>query len=432
MRLHSDRGEPGRQSPVSLVLGVMVLLFAGVVVSDSVRGGGNSSPSDDQFYSWTKSLEDLSPGTVLRTREIKLAVGEVRTPISGTQALYRSTDQYGEPSTAVTTMFRPIEAQPDARIISYHVAYDALGDECDPSYTLRGNEPNVLSEVAEAVIAGYLATGHIVSVPDYEGLQEGWTVGRQSGYNALDGIRATESVLGLAPDTPVGLIGYSGGSVPTQWGAEVAPAYSPELNIVSAAAGGLPVNMAHNLTYVSGGADWAGVIPALVGAYSRTYNLDTDSFLSPYGARLVNTVSDLCIADFAHNYPGLTDAAMVKTPNTSLLQIPSMVEASNDNIMGSSGTPRAPMFIAVGQADDTGDQVMVTADVRGLAHEYCARGVSVDYRVYDGDDHREAYVKFQRDAAVFLLERFRGVQAPDKCADIPPGNSLEPTPVPAG
>lgn len=421
---------------------VVALLFAALVVPLGASTAGvaiaapaatsDPLPSDDPFYIYTAPLDGLSPGTVLRTRAITFASGSLETPVPGTQALYRTTDQHGIATTAVTTMFRPLVPNPSARIVSYHVAYDALGDQCDPSYTLRGNQPNRLSEVEQAVIAGYLATGHIVSVPDYEGQEQEWTVGRQSGYNALDGIRATESVLGLPVNTPVGLIGYSGGSVPTQFGAEVAPDYAPELNIVAAAAGGLPVDMAHNLPYISGSTDWAGVIPALITAYSRAYDLGTDSFLSAYGTGLVNTVSDLCIADFARNYPGLTDAQMVRSPYTSLLQVPSVVEAINDNIMGASGTPRAPMFLAVGQSDGTGDQVMVTKDVQGLAYEYCSRGVSVDYKQYNGDNHGAAYVPFQRDAAVYLQQHFNGVAGPSGCAHIAPGNSLAPLPVPAG
>lgn len=416
-------------------LSVTMLLLTVLVVPATINGlaavaAADPLPSNDPFYSYSAPIDGLTPGTVLRTRAITFASGELKTPVPGTQALYRTTDQHGRPTTAVTTMFRPIVPAPTPRIVSYHVAYDALGDQCDPSYTLRGNEPNRLSEVEQAVIAGYLASGHVVSVPDYEGQQQEWTVGRQSGYNALDGIRATESVLKLSARTPVGLVGYSGGSVPTQFAAEVAPDYAPELNIVAAAAGGLPVDMAHNLPYISGSTDWAGVIPALISAYSRAYDLGTDSFLSPYGESLVNTVADLCIADFARNYPGLTDAQMVKAPYTSLLQVPSVVEAINDNIMGASGTPRTPIFLAVGQSDGTGDQVMVTRDVQGLASEYCSRGVSVTYQRYAGDNHGAAYIPFQRDAAVYLQQHFNGIAGASGCATIAPGNSLAPLPVP--
>ncbi|NED62022.1 lipase, partial [Streptomyces sp. SID10244] len=84
----------------------------------------------------------------------------------------------------------------------------------------------------EIAIGGYLAAGYTLSVPDYEGQQQEWTIGRQSGHLALDGIRAAEKVLRLPSSTPVGMVGYSGGSVPTGFGAELAPTYAPELAIV--------------------------------------------------------------------------------------------------------------------------------------------------------------------------------------------------------
>lgn len=68
--------------------------------------------------------------------------------------------------------------------------------------------------IEQAVITGYIAAGYTLVVPDYEGEHLEWTTGRQSAYAALDGIRAAQTVLGLPPSTPVGLIGYSGGSVP--------------------------------------------------------------------------------------------------------------------------------------------------------------------------------------------------------------------------
>lgn len=234
----------------------------------------------------------------------------------------------------------------------------------------------------------------------------------------------------MPSNTPVGLIGYSGGSVPTQWGAEVAPYYAPELNIVGAAAGGLPVDLAHNLPYISGSDNWSGVIPALIVAYQRAYGLDTASFLSEYGAELIQEVANQCIAEFAADYPGLTDADMVRAPYNSLLDVPEVVEAINDNIMGSTGTPSTPMFLAVGHSDPIGDTVMITADVEGLAHEYCGRGVDVQYSQYNGLTHGDAFAPFEAQGLQFLTERFAGLPTRSNCGVIGVGNSLAPMPVP--
>jgi len=410
-----------------------------VAVTAMVLGAGSSVaqpipeplPSQDPFYTYDGPLADFAPGTILRSRPSVFAAPGVTTPVTSTQVLYRTTDQQGEPTDTVATVLQPLAPGP-TKLISFHMAYDALGSECDPSYTLTGSADSGVSLAEQTVIAGYIAAGYTVVAPDYEGPELEWTVGRESAYAALDGIRATEELLSLPDSTPVGLIGYSGGSVPTQWGAEVAPSYAPELNIIGAAAGGVPVDLAHNLPYVSGSAKWAGVIPALVVAYQRTYDLDTDEFLSDRGKQVVAEVANRCIAEFASDYPGLTDADMVRAPYRSLLDVREVAIAINDNIMGTAGTPIVPMFLAVGHSDPIGDTIMVTGDVEGLAHTYCTRGVAVAYSQYDGLDHEEAFVPFQAQAAEFLNSRFAGDNVRNDCASIGVGNSLAPVPVPAG
>ncbi|MGX1857375.1 lipase family protein [Dietzia sp. NPDC055340] len=399
----------------ALLLCAGVTTGAGAAAAQSAAPPTVPLPSADPFYTTDGPLEDRAPGSVLDTRTMPYGSLAHETPLTGTQILYRTTDQAGGATTTVATVLRPVVPGP-AKLISYHMAYDALGAECDPSYTLTGDgAPSQAGTFEQGVIAGYLASGFTVVVPDYEGPDLEWTIGRQSGYAALDGIRAAENVLGLPPSTPVGLIGYSGGSVPTEWGAEVAPDYAPELNIVGAAAGGLPVNPTHNLPYVSGSSSWAGVIPALVVAYQRAYGLDTSTFLSDRGQQIVDTVSTQCINAFAASYPGLTDAQMVREPYASLLDVPAVVSAIDDNIMGTAGTPRVPMLLAVGDADGTGDSVMVTADVAGLAGDYCRRGVAVTYARYDRLAHGEAFLPFQAQTAQFFTERFAGLPPTSNC-----------------
>lgn len=400
-------------------------VLAGIMMAVALLGTGAGAvqaaparplPSADPFYQYQGPLAGKKPGTVLKTRTVPFGRNGTQFPISATQVLYRSTDQAGSPTTTVATILRSPVRNGPAKLLSYHMAYDALGSECDPSYTLTGaGQQGAAGTLEQGVISGYLSGGYDVVVPDYEGPQLEWTVGRQSGYLALDGIRAAQRVLRLPASTPVGMAGYSGGSVPTQWGAEVAPRYAPELRIVGAAAGGLPVNLAHNLPYVSGSKDWSGVIPALIVAYERAYGLDTDSFLSAKGKRIVKQVQHKCIGAFASQYPGLTDASMVRAPYTSLLQVPSVSAAIADNVMGTAGTPRTPMLLAVGDVDGTGDGVMVTRDVAGLARQYCRAGLPVTYAQYNGKSHADAFFPFQADTARFLTERFAGHQSAAAC-----------------
>lgn len=408
-----------------------VLLSGGTPAVPATAQAEPPPPYEDPFYSYDQPLTGTPPGTVLRTRPAQFAFPELSTPITSTQVLYRTTTQQNTPTAAVTTVLRPLVPGP-TRLLSYHMAYDALGSQCNPSYTLTGRTDSPGALMEQGVIAGYLAAGYTVVVPDYEGLELEWTVGRQSGYAALDGIRAAAQILELPPSTPVAMSGYSGGSVATEWAAEIAPHYAPELALIGAAAGGLPVHLAHNLPYVSGSADWAGVIPAMVVSFRRTYGLDTAAFLSEHGAQLTAAVEDLCLGQFAKRYPGLTDAEMVRAPYRSLLDVPTAAAAVNDNIMGTAGTPAVPLLLAVGQSDPIGDSVMVARDIEALAHQYCTRGVPVTYARYQHHDHIAAFARFQAEAAQFLADRFAGTPPTTNCASIGPGNSLAPVPIPAG
>ncbi len=399
---------------VAVLSSVVMAALAGPGPAGAAPAAAAPIPSADPFYTWSGPLAGVVPGTVLRTRPVAFAQAGVSAPISSTQLLYRTTADDGSPSTTVTTVLRPPTPGP-TRILSYHTAYDALGSQCDPSYTLRGYAPTRVATAEQAVIAGWLAAGYTVVVPDYEGRDLRWTVGRESGYAALDGIRAAERYLRRSPATPVGLLGYSGGSVPTQWGAELAPRYAPELRIVGSAAGGLPVAPANNLSYVSGNPSWAGVIPALAVAYQRAYGLDLASFLSPRGLAATGAVSDQCIGVFAGEFGALTDAEMVRPPYRSLLDVPAVRAAVARNTMGTAGTPRAPMLLAVGQSNAHGDTVMLTADVAGLAHTYCGRGARVVYERYAGADHTAAFPRFEASAVRYLSDRFAGLPAPSTC-----------------
>jgi pimeloyl-ACP methyl ester carboxylesterase len=280
-------------------------------------------------------------------------------------------------------------------------------------------------------MAAYLLAGFIVTVPDYEGTNLDWGAGQESGYGTLDAIRATESYLGAASSTKVGMVGYSGGAIATEWAAELAPSYAPALHIIGAAAGGVPVDFAHNLTYINGDDDWSGVIPAVLVSLGRAFGVNITQYLSSYGEELTSQVSSECIATFASAYPGLTIQQLLLPQYSNPFDVPALVTILNHLIMGTSGgTPAEPLLLGVGDSDGTGDGIMIDGDVQALAHEYCQRGVPVTFTVYPGLPHSDAAVPFEAQALAFLEGQFNGAAAPNGCASIGQGNSLAPLPQP--
>jgi hypothetical protein len=421
-----------------VVAGAAAMLMVGSVMAlatapRAAATSGALPPSSDPFYTYSGSLAHVAPGAVLRRRTVSVAESGSATPISATQVLYRTTGELGQPTATVATIIRPTTQPVVTKIVSYQTAYDALGSECDPSYTLQGgNSSYSTAQEEEQIILGYVAAGYTVVVPDYEGEQLDWAAGQESGYGTLDGIRATENLFGVpAASTPVGMVGYSGGSIATEFASELAPTYSPALDIVGTAEGGVPVDFLHNLVYINGSPDWSGVIPAVLVSLSRAFDISFSNYLSPYGVQVTNQVKDECINNFVGDYPGLTIQKLLKPQYQNYLNLPDLVKIGDQLIMSRTGTPKGPLFIGVGDADGTGDGVMVTKDDEALAHTYCQRGVSVQFNVYNGDDHDNAAVPFEGGAFSFLTDRLNGMSVTNGCSSIGVGNSLTPLAVPA-
>ncbi|HEY2273691.1 MAG TPA: lipase family protein [Jatrophihabitantaceae bacterium] len=379
-------------------------------------------PAHDRFYRYrgTKPLSKIAPGTPLRTRTVTLALGSNSGPQSAKQILYRTTDARGHAVASVTTVLEPAGGTTAPKVVAYLSFYDALSARCDPSYTLRGGKPGSANEqnaeIEQGVVNSLNAAGYIVTVPDFENERLDYVAGTESGKSALDGIKATLTALKLKRSAPVGLMGYSGGSIAADWASELAHSYATHLNIVGTAMGGVPANLAHNLKYVNGSASWSDVMPAAMIGISRAYGLDLDKYLSKYGKKIVAAESHQCIGQFLGKYPNLTIKKLMKHKYEHLLQVPVFRRIMHKLVMGSApGHPREPMYIVAGKSDSTGDGVMVEKDEAHLAAEYCKQGVPVDFTELQGLDHDNAGASFLTSAVPYLSDRFAGAPAPSTC-----------------
>jgi hypothetical protein len=381
----------------------------------------------DPFYRYDKPLDGVKPGTVLRTRIISVAPAGITTPIQATQVLYRTTKTNGAAVATVATVLHPLTPTNSPKILSYQTAYDDLGSSCTPSYELQGGNSPTVGVLEIGFMVAYLAQGYNVVTSDYEGLSHDYTAGQGAGYQTLDGIRAARTVLKLRSPTRVGMIGYSGGAIATEWAAELAPKYAPETSIVAAAAGGIPVDYAHILDYIDGSPAWASVMPYLLVGLARGYGTDLTPYLSPLGVKDVKSIGDTCLDTGA--FPGLHMSDLLKPQYSEYRKLRPLAKLINTQIMGTGGTPHAALFLGAGNADGIGDGVMIASDVESLAHEYCGRGVPVTYREYPTMDHIVALVPFEAEALAFLTERFNGLPVQNGCGSIGPGNSLEALPL---
>jgi hypothetical protein len=405
-------------------------------------------PKDDPFYSYTGPLDGIAPGTVLNSRSLRYHLFGFPTLLETTQLLYRSTSQTGKPTVNVTSIIAPPIQFDETKVISYQSAYDSLNRNDEPSYAIWGGLRlgGLVPNVEAAVFGPFIAGGYTVIVPDTEGQRADFAAGPEYGMNTLDSIRAAVSSSTIPSDAKVAMLGYSGGAIATEWAAELAPTYAPDVNerMIGAAIGGVLVDPAHNLHYVEGTGFWAGVMAMALVGIARAFEIETElaPYLSTNGARIFHEMQTLSIVNVLGQYRGMKWADLVIPDYPTPEKLPLFVQCANKLIMGTGGRPTIPLLIgqgANGELEGTpgdkknigaGDGVMIAGDVRTLARDYCAKGTKVHYEEYKALSHIWSVPIWLLDSITWIKQRFDGVPAPENCSSILKGNSLTPIPTP--
>ncbi|MEU5434873.1 lipase family protein [Streptomyces sp. NPDC020719] len=427
---------------------VTVLAGAGVpAVTAAAAAPSAAGAASDPFYTYDSStpLSSYAPGAVLKRRTLRYHIEGLPSPVTAVQLLYRTRDAQGRPAANVTTVVRSITGD-SSKVVSYQSFYDSLNPKDGPSRAIAGDVTlgGVIANVENVFLTPLLAKGYNVVIPDTEGQTADFAAGPEYAANTLDSIRAAtdpEAGTGMNTDTRVGLMGYSGGSIATNWAAALAPTYAPDVNkrLVGFAEGGLLVDPAHNLKYVDGSLVWSGVIPMAIIGVARSYGIDLKQYMNPYGQRVYEKVEHGSLLDALGHYPGLTWKKMAKPQYADPNSVTAFVETVNKINLGSAATPTVPGFIAQGNGGlaegtfgnppgiGTGDGVMVAGDVRALARQYCATGnSSIAYHQYNLLGHVAVAAVWAPGAIDWLGDRFAGKKAPSDCGHIAPGNSLAP------
>lgn len=433
------------------VTAVTALAVAGLAWAPAPLARAASAPARGSFsaYKGSTPLAQTKPGTVLSTRILSYHIVGIAVPVRVVQLLYRSADALGQPTSNVTSILEPPVPPASPRAVSYQSFYDSLNPADEPSVQIAGGVTlgGIVTDAESIVIAPLLLQGYAVIVPDTEGQTADFASAPEYGMATLNSIRAATNspATGLTKATPIGMFGYSGGAIATDWAAQLAPSYAPDVNrqLVGAAEGGVLVDPAHNLTYVNGSSIWAGIIPMSIIGIARGFQINIRPYLSSYGLQLYSSLQNASIANVLGQYPGLKFAQLVKPRYANPASIPILVKVENELNAGSLASPTIPMFIgqgANGTLEGTpgnkpgigpGDGVMVAGDVRTLARDFCASGTAVDYTQYDALSHISTFPVWSPTALTWLNSRFAGSQAPNDCSQIPPGNSLAPV-KPAG
>ena len=352
---HDRRRRLSRWSAGLLLL--LVLIAWSAFGAPAVRA--EVVPEQDPFYKYEGStkLKRIAPGTVLKTRSVPFSIEGIPLPVTAVQLLYRSTSELGKPTVNVTSVLLPPVKASTPTVLSYQSFYDSLSTEDDPSYAISGGMGmgGEIPQAESVLIAPALLAGETVVVPDTEGEEADFSAGPVYGYNTLDSLRAALSspATGLSSTTKIGLAGYSGGAIATEWAAQLAPKYAPEINsdILGAAMGGVLVDPAHNLRYVEGSSSWASIIPMALVGLSRAFHLDLTPYLTAYGQELMTEDQHDSITN-EEQTPGLTWSELAKPQYPTPESIRVFVRTANKLIVGRTGTPTVPLLIGQGNGGE--------------------------------------------------------------------------------
>ncbi|GAA5045596.1 lipase family protein [Nocardia callitridis] len=340
-------------------------------------------PSKDPFLRPPKGFAAKSPGTILRSRTVEIALfGRVSQQVRAWQLLYRSADLHGAPEVAITTVLLPLDADPaeDRPLLAFQSAMDAVAEHCSPSYALRKGAKalGTVTQLELLLVANALRRGWAVSIADHEGIHGNFGAPREPGYRALDGIRAALrfAPLGLRPDTKVAVWGYSGGGMASSWLVEMAPTYAPEISIVGAALGA-PVGDPGEVFARLNGTRYVGlpaiVIAALRGLYPALATIINDE-LTPEGHRFMaraarSTPLGVLVALANQKFDDY-----LPRPLAEVLDEPPL-RAMLDELRLGNATPTCPMLVL----QPVHDQIIHVDGVDGQVRRYRRGGAHVTY-----------------------------------------------------
>ncbi|MBO2448968.1 lipase [Actinomadura barringtoniae] len=410
----------GALSPVARAATTTEATAAKAPATQAATTQAPATAEDDPFYAAPAGMADAKPGTVLRSRPVQLAAfSALPQKVSAWQLLYRTTGWDGSAQAMVTTVLLPAgrPAGDKRALLSYQVAQDSSTARCAPSKVLRQGAglEGLINQAEILLVDAAAAKGWAVSIPDYEGPNGEFGAARQPGYAALDGVRAAQNFKPLGLDgarTPVGMWGYSGGSLATGWAAEMQPSYAPELNVKGVAAGGFATDLRAALEKINGGFA-AGLIPSalpgIMHAFPKTGAV-VNAALNAKGKQILAKAAGKCVTENVLSNPFLNVNDMTTRPLPQILDDPQVAADLKEAGLGQR-TPAAPLYIY----HAINDELIPVAGADKTVAGYCARGTSVTYERDMLSEHGSLAVTGAPAALHWLQNQIEGTPAPKGC-----------------
>nr|WP_228806805.1 lipase family protein [Nocardia cyriacigeorgica] len=369
------------------------------------------APDPDPFYAEPPGLAGKQPGEVLAVRQMPPLPMFPDTTV--TVVRFRSTNSTGKPIAATTTVLTPRPHQKNGPLLSLQHIINALGAKCSVSRVLYTDDPDLMVREAPAWNV-LLQRGWSIALPDHLGPQFAYGAAKLGGQVTLDGIRAVKRVGELGVEqSPVSMVGYSGGGMATAWAAALQPTYAPELTIAGAAMGGVPMNLVKMLEGLGFGSHpvFGLALAAGIGLereYPERFPISDQLNAKGLAARaaMANSCTNGLLATGAGH--GVLDFAAT----TSMVDDPRARAVVEENSLELyDGAPTMPVF----EWHSPIDGLVPVDAIVNTNRRWCAAGTKVQAETVAVPDHLTAAVLGLPAALTWIDARFRGEPAPSNC-----------------
>ena len=375
--------------------------LAGVVLHDEP----SAVPEPGAFYDPPRPLPSGTAGTLLRAQ----AVDDPPAGTLGFRILYRSRSHTGKPAALSALLFVPRRPAPPSRrdIVAVTHATVGVARRCAVSFD-RTTWPRI------AGLRQFIAAGHVVVVPDFEGLGTRGThpylVGSLEASATLDAVRAT-AAFGLAGASMrfVAWGAGTGGQAALFTGQE-APRYAPELELAGVATAAPATDLRRLLDRTRNMTFGRVVAAYMLATWRHVYGLRGDAIVAPSARRAVRRLADSCVAPDQARLGGDVDTSGLSYARPNPWDRAPWRELLERNSPGGTAIA-APVYIA----QDRADRLVPTAATRRFAQRLCSAGTLVRYRAFRRAGHADIARRSAGAVARWIADRFAGRAASTSC-----------------
>lgn len=255
--------------------------------------------------------------------------------------------------------------------------YDTADPDACPSYLLQYGE--LYGEMIEL-----LSRGWFVSVPDYEGPLASYMSGKTSGHATLDSVRAVLNIstqLGIPTKPRAALWGYSGGALATEFAAELAASYAPDLQLAGALIGGSAPNMTTAGELMNRAPSAGLLITAILGLTSQNKPA-RDAIVGRlipagpiYNATVFMAAQNMSAQEALATFMYADVYKFFRNGAQDLWNPQMQAAIDSDATMGYHGIPNMPTFFYKAVPDE----FSLVAETDALVAGYCRQGANILY-----------------------------------------------------